>query len=277
MISQPSEIDLDEDEQPLWEPRRTPGWAVPFTAVMGLSAILSLALSLQTSGARTALSLGSAVLFGHAAGYGVYLGWCPGRRGPRLPDTTGGGTVFSYSRWGYYWYVSLVALAVTGLTVFALLTIGDGLAGLLFAVCTLLVCVVTAVVAGLMLYLAPGSLTLAPDGLHHRSLSFTQYSPWSAVFAVEPVEIGHERAVVVEVSPSGADRIRHYLPRLLRPEHPLLPSIVVTDTWLATDPLLVFETLWHYHANPDDRAELGTTAALDRIMHRRWSTPSDEA
>ncbi|GAA4937648.1 hypothetical protein [Actinoplanes utahensis] len=273
------ETEIDEDDPQLWEPRRTPGWAVPFTAVTGLAAVAALILSARSaaggSGGWSALALLFAVLSGHAAGYGVYLGWCPGRRGPRMPETTATGTAFSYSRWGYYWYVSLVGLAVTGLTVFALLSFGNGVAGLLFAVCTLLVCLAGAAVAGLMLCLAPGRLTLTPDGLHHRSLSFTQYSPWSSVFAVEPVEIGHERAVVVEVEASEADRIRHYLPRPLRPEHPLLPSIVVTDTWLATDPLLVYETLWHYHANPDDRAELGTPAALERILHRRWTAPAD--
>lgn len=255
---------------PLWGTRYPPRWMLPFIAVTALLTVAGVVLTVRALGratwAETGIWLGFTALFGHLAGYAVYLRWVPLRRGPAMPDNDPCGTAFSYSKWAYYWYVAPVALAVPGLAWFAWLS-----GSALFTTVVLGVCVVVAVPAAFMVHLAPGRLTLAPEGVHHRGLTLVQFAPWASIVAIEAIEAGHERTIVVDVDPSGDDRIRHYLPRFLHAVHPLLPAVVVSDTWLLTDPTLVHETLRHYLDNPADRAELGTRAAVDRVRHRRFT------
>ncbi|HWS32692.1 MAG TPA: hypothetical protein VN408_08105 [Actinoplanes sp.] len=269
MSSQPPQTDRAVTIGPLWGPRYPPRWLLPFVAVMTLLAAISVTLAGSTrepDGAGVFLLF--AALFGHLAGYGVYLRWIPLRRGPAMPDDHLTGTSFRYAKWAYYWYVAPIVLAVLGLALFAVLSFPDNT---VFATVLLSFCLLAAVAIGFMVYLAPGRLTLTPDGVHHRGLTLVQYSPWSSIVAVVAIESGHERTIVVEVDPGEDDRLRHYLPRGLRSVHPLLPSIVVSDTWLLTDPTLVHETLRHYLGSPEDRAELGTRAAVDRVRHRRFT------
>lgn len=274
MSSQPTRTESAVRTGPLWGPRYPPRWILPFIAVMTLLTAIGVTLAGQARdpvGAGVCLLF--AALFGHLAGYGVYLRWIPLRRGPAMPDEHSGGTGFRYATWAYYWYVAPVALAVLGLALFAVLSFGDSA---VFAAVLLVFCLPVAVSIGFMVYLAPGRLTLTPDGVHHRGLTLVQYSPWSSIVAVVAIDSGHERTIVVEVDPGDDDRLRHYLPKGLRSVHPLLPSIVVSDTWLLTDPTLVHETLRHYLDVPEDRAELGTRAAVDRIRHRRFTSAGAE-
>ncbi|GAA1620629.1 hypothetical protein [Actinoplanes couchii] len=260
---------------PLWGPRYPPRWILPFIAVMTLLTATSTVLAGRgfERGAWTeaGMCVLFAALFGHLIGYAVYLRWVPLRRGPAMPENDPLGTGFSYAKWGYYWYVAPITIAVLGLTWFALLSIGDGIGRTVFAAVILAFCLLVAVSTAFMIYLAPGWLTLTPEGLHHRGLTFVQYSPWASIVAVDAIESGHERAIIMDVDPTGEDTLRHYLPRGLRSVHPLLPAFVVTDTWLLTDPTLVHETIRHYWDNPSDRAELGTKQAIDRIRHRRFT------
>ncbi|SDS26208.1 hypothetical protein [Actinoplanes derwentensis] len=276
MSSQSSQIAHGVTAGPLWGPRYPPRWILPFIAVMTLLTVASAVFAVQGFGrapaAETGMCLLFAALFGHLIGYAVYLRWVPLRRGPAMPETDSSGTGFGYAKWGYYWYVAPIALAVLGLASFALMSFDNGIGRAVFAAVILVFCLVVTVSVAFMVYLAPGRLTLTPDGLHHRGLTFVQYSPWTSIVTVDAIESGHERAILVDVEPGDEDRIRHYLPKGLRSVHPLLPGFVVTDTWLLTDPTLVHETLRHYLDNPGDRPELGTKAAVDRIRHRRFTT-----
>ncbi|WP_430790898.1 hypothetical protein [Actinoplanes sp. G11-F43] len=267
MTSQTSPL---EQAGPLWGTRYPPRWILPFITVTGALTVAALALAGQSAGrgswAGAGMCLGFAALCGHLAGYGVYLRWIPLRRGPAMPENDPCGTGFAYSKWAYYWYVTPVVLAVLGLAWFGWLSDSVLLAGVV-----LVCCLAGAVPVGIMCYLAPGRLTLSPDGVHHRGLALTQFSPWTSIAGVGAIESGQERTIVIDVDPGDDDRIRHFLPK---DTHPLLPAIVVSDTWLLTDPTLVHETLRHYLDNPGDRHELGTRAAVDRIRHRRFGRRS---
>jgi hypothetical protein len=272
--------DANVHGEDLWPDRKRPAGTVVGIAFM---AVLTLLFGFGTVVAFAGgdvtwavMSLYTTMLCGQVLGLGLYLRWRPLRLRsgtPRIRRTGDGhtGIAFRYSGWGYFWYFGLFATGAAGLVPFALLGLGEGVAGSLIAVTALLAALFLVAVVVIVLVRAPGRLILTPDGLWHRGLTFTGYSPWEAAALVDAATVGGAPAVMVHVDPSERNRSRSFLPAWLGiREQELLPFVVVRDQWLATDPALVYRTVRHYHLNPGDRVELGTEAAVERVRQRRF-------
>jgi hypothetical protein len=209
------------------------------------------------------------IYLGHIVGFGVWALWGPPRlhrRGAHR-STDPAGVSFHYSTWAHYWLTSVLLLTALGLAAVAAVaaataTTGGALAAALLAIVALVLLwfLIT------MLRLAPGRLTLSSAGVEHRSLTHTHFVPWYAVFEISAVWAGFPLLVAKAAPSEGTWLIRH-LGRFGTQD--FLPFLVVRVRWLATDPVVVYNALSFYHAHPDQRAELATSAALERISSGR--------
>jgi hypothetical protein len=255
-----------------WASARYPLWSVTsvgFLAVMALGGAAAGVWAL-TSGRLAAglLLVAGALYVGHVVGLGVSAWWTPRgtRRPARLSAASEGGTgvTFTYSPWPYYWLSGLLLLTALGLAAIAAIAAATGTVGIVMAAIAALLAAAVAWFLVTVLRLAPGKITLSPTGVHHHSLTFTHFVPWYAVFAVAADWVGTP-LIVAKAFPSDDTRVRRYTGRFGTQEMQLLPYMAVRARWLAADPATVYHVLVFYHANPDLRAELGTTAALTRI------------
>jgi len=119
-----------------------------------------------------------------------------------------------------------------------------------------------------MLRLAPGGVLLSPAGVHHRSLTFTQFVPWHTTVGVAADWL-NTPIILVRAAPSEDARIHCYTGRFGTAELRYLPFMVIRAYWLATNPATVYHAMSFYHAHPDLRAELHNHSALDRITGGR--------
>jgi hypothetical protein len=217
------------------------------------------------------VSVLAAVYLAHVVGLGVSGLWGPPRplrSGARSSsDDDCGGVSFHYSTWAYYWMTAVLVMTILGVAGFAAAAAATATAGGLLAACLLaLMTVVLLWFVVTMLRLAPGRLTLSSTGIDHRGLTHSHLVPWYAIFEISAVWVGFPLLVAKAVPSEGTRLVRH-LGRFGNQE--FLPFLVVRVRWLATDPVVVYDALSFYHTHPDQRAELATSAALERISSGR--------
>lgn len=246
----------------------------------GLSAVVAACLAVVSAmdgDPAGALGFGAAaVFFGHLTGFGVHLWWRRYRAEP-APELSGGGVTFRYSGWTYYWIVSFTVLMML-----VLLGIGASfpLAG--ESPANVVAPIVTAGLAGLFglallrqLAGGRGRLRLTPAGLEHHGPGYLHRLPWESVAEVSAATVDNgSPLIVLRPMASAPVEVTYALPRPIGRHHvQLLPSMAIRGMWLADDPLIVFRTLRHYHAEAAHRPELGDGAAVDRIRQRRFTAP----
>jgi hypothetical protein len=211
-----------------------------------------------------------AVFLGHLVGFCTHLWWRPRRSAPAVA-LNGQSVTFHYSWWTYYWTGS-----VTILMALALLLVGSS--GLLAGGAGIVLTVSAFAGAGFLgwqvVRLAVGGrggLRLTPTMLEHHGLGFTHRLPWESVTDVLAAEVNEAPLIVLTPSPSAPVNVSFaWTARAGGKKGLLLPSMAIRGVWLADDPVIVYQTLRHYHANPAHRMELSTEAATDRIRRRRF-------
>lgn len=215
----------------------------------------------------------------HLAGFFWWSRWPPRRPVGNAtlvpsPDGATKGVRFRYSRRAYYWFTAFLILTLLLVLAFAgtVATFG-GVVGIGFAVLV----GVAALYLGWFLVVtfrhAPGEVTVSPAGISHQSLTFVHFVPWHAVVGVE-AGWTNGPVLVVKAYPSGDTAVRSFTGRFHAGDLSHLPLVVIRTHWLATDPATVYHALAYYHANPDQRPELATPAALDRIASGRATVPT---
>jgi hypothetical protein len=215
-----------------------------------------------------------AAYIGHLVGFGwrVLRGARPTSRAPTLTATPdGGGVKFAYSAWPYYWLTAVLLLTELGLlaVVIAIMAASGTPLGIALAVIT------TALAVGMgwflvtMLRRAPGSIVLTQAGVHHNGLTFTHFVPWHSIVGVA-AEWLNTPIILIRAVPAEDTRVRRHAGRLgSAAELRFLPYLVAFTYWLATNPATAYHTLAYYHTHPDQRPELATPAALNRITSGR--------
>jgi hypothetical protein len=258
-----------------WAGHRPGVWivlGVGYLAAMTLGAGGLAVWALLSDQPATSLAFAlAAVYLAHVVGLGVWGLW--GSPRPRRSDARAstdddsGGVSFAYSTWAYYWLTATLVMTILGVAGFAAAVAATATTGGLLAACLLaLMTVVRLWFVVTMLRLAPGRLTLSPTGIHHRGLTHTHFVPWYAIFEISAVWVGFP-LLVAKAFPSEGTRLIRHLGRFGTQE--FLPFLVVRARWLATDPVVVYHALSFYHVHPDQRAELATPAALERISSGR--------
>lgn len=113
--------------------------------------------------------------------------------------------------------------------------------------------------------LTRGLLALTPSGVYHRSWAFHSYVPWTAITSVSTGQAREGPLITMAVF-SNTPPWFHRTSRLWKQdEFGLAPHIAIKTAYLSVDPALAYHALAYYHAHPDARSELATTAALDRL------------
>jgi hypothetical protein len=211
------------------------------------------------------------VFLGHLVGFGVHMWWRPRRSAPtaRLID---GAVTFRYSGWTYYWLGSVTVLMVLALLLLGMSALpAEGGAGIVVAVpafagAAFLGWHVLRLVVG-----RRGCLRLTPTMLEHHGLGFTHCLPWNFVTDVRAAEVNEAPLIILTPSLSAPmDVTFTWITRVGGRRGLLLPAMAIRGVWLADDPVTVYRTLLHYHANPEHRVELSTEAATDRIHQGRF-------
>jgi hypothetical protein len=264
---------------PEWPARPGP-WLVLNVVVLGILAagLAGLAAVVWVGGER-----GTAAVF---AGVAAVLALIVVGIGPRLRvrrrrpalaitsrTTESGerGVAIPYSAWWYGWVVALVAAAGAGYAalVAAVLLGSDTLARDPRMTALALVGLVAVPYLGWLLVelasgrAARGHVVLTPLGVHHRSLTDEESTPWDSVQAVSAA---YERGplIVIGVDPGGRRwRRRSRVGFQRRPTD--RDALIIHGLLLAVDPAVLYHALRHYHAHPDHRPELATAAAVARI------------
>src|SRR5262249_33176921 len=243
--------------------------SVGFLTVLALGVAAAAAWALWTGRpGPSALLAAGAIVIGHAAGLGIFVGRTPRRSGRTGGLVTGGGTAgvrFAHSAWAYYWVTAFLVLTELGaLLVILVAAVSGTVVGWVLAVVLAAAVVAIGWFLVTMLRLAPGGLVLYPTGVYHRSLTFTHFAPWQDIFDVTSGWIGTP-VIVVKARPSEETRVRRYTGRFGTRGLRLVPYLVVNAYWLAADPTVVYHALSFYQAHPDRRPELATPDALTRI------------
>ncbi len=194
------------------------------------------------------------------------------------PEGTGTVIGYSFAVWLTYWAMAVVCLAgfafLTAVSVLGLLTESFGslsavvAVGLFGGVTCYLLCFCF---HGLRGKLARGSVALSPHGVFHRSWSFRSYAPWDSVIAVDAAEMDGPLISLIATSDGGAWFER--TSRLWKQEEmALAPSLAIRGRWLSVDPALLYHALRYYHAHPEARAELASTAGVQRLQQARLTS-----
>jgi hypothetical protein len=258
-----------------WAGHRPSVWIVlrvAYLAVMTLGAGGVAVWALVSGRPLTGLALApAAVYLAHVVGFGMWVLWGPPRRrrsGARTStDDDPGGVSFAYSAWAYYWLTAVLVMTTLGVAgVAAVSAVTATVGGLLVAAILALMALGLLWFLVTMLRLAPGRLTLSSTGLYHRGLTHTHFVPWYAIAEISAVWAGFP-LIVAKAAPSEGTRLVRHLGRFGTQD--FLPFLVVRARWLATDPVVVYDAVSFYHTHPDQRAELATPAALERIRSGR--------
>ncbi|BEL08455.1 hypothetical protein Q0Z83_066460 [Actinoplanes sichuanensis] len=197
------------------------------------------------------------VVLGHLVGFGAHLWWRPRRTAPRVALLDGAVT-FRFSVWTYYWLASFMIM-----TIVALLFLGwiADLAARGGAVVVEVMAFGAAAFFGWrllrLIFGGRGGLLLTPAMIEHHGPGFVRRLGWDEVAAVVAGELNDAPLIVLK---PGA------------PARPDITPIAIRSVWLVDDPVIVYRTLRHYHANPRHRPELAGAAGADRIRQRRFAT-----
>jgi hypothetical protein len=203
------------------------------------------------------------VYFGHLSAFCVHFY----RGGRHRDDTTGvreesQGLVFRYASAPTYLLIALVVMTLAAMIAqtVASATRTD-VKGYVIAVVGGVLEILLIMFLVVMVRLAPGRVVVGPDGIRHRGLTFEHVVPWSAVAGV--TARWRQGPVIVIRTTAAPGKARMFGPPALP------PVVIISGPWLAGDPALLLRTLAHYTAHPANRPELGTEAALRRIVARR--------
>ena len=258
-----------------WTEPRLPVWLkfyMGFLAVMALGMAAGAAWALWTGQPADGVLLAAgAIYMGHLVGLSTCVWWKrrrSNRTGTLTPAQAGTtGVTFAYSAWPYYWLTAVLVMTELVVAVMTAAFVASAtVVGVVMAVVVGLIAMVVGWFLVTMLRLAPGALTLSPDGVYHRSLTSTHFVPWYAIVAVSAGWLGTP-IIAIKAFPSQDTRLRRYLGRFGSGELQFLPIMVVRTFWLATDPTTVYHALSFYRCHPDLRAELATPDAVHRISH----------
>lgn len=209
------------------------------TAGFGLLTLLTAALGASGS----AFFVVGALLLAHLT---AFMAGELVRRKPRA----GGGGVFPYAWWPYYWLTAVLLLTVAEFVL--LFARRGGWIGPLAALAWALF------VAWFLITLARtgrGVVRLTSDGIFHRSLMFEHFAPWDTVTGVHTID-GRIPRIVVGVRPISTVRERS-LAGPLSPGAEGLPSMVVRALWLGRNARPALDAIRFYLDHPSERAALG--------------------
>jgi hypothetical protein len=215
----------------------------------------------------------------HLAGFLWHVRWSPRRpvgNATLIPSPDGAtkGVRFRYSGRPYYWFTAFLVLLLLLVLAFAgIFVVGGSAVGIAFAVLVGSAVLLLGWFLAVTLRHAPGEVTISPAGIFHQSLTFAHFIPWYAVDGVEARWLGSP-VIVVKAYPSEDTGLRSFTGRFHAGDLSHLPFMVIRTHWLATDPATVYHALAYYHAHPDQRLELATPAALDRIASGRATVPT---
>ncbi|MGW4296730.1 hypothetical protein ACWEH1_27350 [Micromonospora chersina] len=258
----------DGTPEPAAWSRRRPPWVLATTALLGVLTVLALLWAgtgltdrdwvRVVGGGVVALLLGSTVGFltvAAARGSGA---------APRLGSWSDGvqGVRFDYSTATYCWF----SLLLVG-CVLVLLCVGAA-TGSVFGVLPAAGAALLGWYLVVMLRHAPGGLLLSPAGIAHRGPTNLYSVPWHAVRGVEAWDLGTS-ALVVKADPSPQSVLRRHTGWFDTGELRYLPFLVVRTYWLAADREAIRSALAFYLAHPELRGELGSEAAVRRIVEGR--------
>lgn len=252
-----------------WTNQRRSGMAAFGAVFLGLLTLAAAAAAvwqaITGSGGAAAALAGVVVYLGHVTGLGLRARTSGRRRAGTTGVTSGpDGLTFRYGAAPTYWLTAttaLTALVLAGLTVLAVAQ--GGAEGYLIAAVLAVAAVLAGVFLVVVLRLAPGRVVIGPDGIHHRGLTFTHHVPWHAVVDVVAAWTNGP-LVVIKTMPAADTATRNYLGRSAGGRQSA-SFTTVTGSWLAADPALLLHAVAYYLLHPEDRAELGTPAALHRI------------
>lgn len=113
-----------------------------------------------------------------------------------------------------------------------------------------------------------GRLVLTEEGVHQEGRWGESFLAWDASSGIEP---GHDGriATIALLAPEGALQPRS-TGRMARLEKPSSPGMHINTSVFDLDKALVYHLLRHYLETPQDRAELGTDASIERIRSRAF-------
>lgn len=257
-----------------WEstgPRRLVKVSVGFLVLLAVACVvLAIVSAVDGDVAGLAGFIAGTAFFGHLIGFAVHMWWRPRRSEPAITAAEGSVT-FPFSPWTSYWTGSFTTLMILALVLIGAGGLqGRGGVGIVIAVLAFAAAVYLGWQVVRLVFNRRGCLRLTPTGLEHQALGFTHRLPWDVVTDVLPVEINEAPLIVlVPMESAPVDVSFTWITRGPR-RGLLLPSMAIRCVWLVDDPVTVYRTLWHYHANPTHRVELSTGAAIDRIRQRRF-------
>jgi hypothetical protein len=164
------------------------------------------------------------------------------------------------------WLLSAFAgLLLLGAT---LLSAGD-LMGLLYTACGAFV----AVPLGLLLRGAPLSeIRLGPEKVHHRAHGRSLAAAWDDIEFVIATETRYLRRIFLRTQDvrRWAGRFSWHTAHQRKQD---AQGIAILTDHFGVGPVPLFHLLRFYHEHPAARAELGTTAALQRLREGRFTAP----
>ncbi|GAA2349923.1 hypothetical protein GCM10009854_29570 [Saccharopolyspora halophila] len=103
-----------------------------------------------------------------------------------------------------------------------------------------------------------GRLLLTEAGVHQEGQWGKSFLAWDSATGIEPAHDGRSATITLP-APEGA-----------APEKTGSPGLHINTSVFDLDRALVYHLLRHYLENPQDRAELGTNASLERIRSRAF-------
>ncbi|MBB2947230.1 hypothetical protein FB565_006998 [Actinoplanes lutulentus] len=252
-------------------PSRWPGFSFVLCALLAaIGLVTAVVTAIGGDLPRAAFLVGATIVMGHFAGWFYASRRYPRDINPQIARIDDGtpGVSFRYRTAMYYWTASNSVLMTLALIAIALALLPDSM---VIAIVLLLLAAFPVLMAFALLRHAPGRLTLVPAGIYHSSIAFTYFAPWDTVREVGSSEFARTPLIAVAAMPSEATRIVRAAPHAIAGwEQRLFPVLAIQVPWLSSDPVAVYQTLRHYHENPEHRAELSSEAALDRVRQRRF-------
>jgi hypothetical protein len=151
----------------------------------------------------------------------------------------------------------------------ATLLAAGALMGLLYLACGAFV----AFPLGLLLRGAPLSeIRLGPERVHYRAHGRSLTAAWNDVEFVIATETRFLRRIFLR-APHVQRRAERFSWSAAHRQREDAPGIHILTEHFAVSPVPLFHLLRFYHEHPADRAELGTSASLQRLREGRFTAP----